>query len=671
MEKSAARVFRADINGLRAWAVLAVILFHFKVGGFDGGYVGVDIFFVISGFLMTGIIARALQKNNAAAQPVSFLWNFFLARGKRILPALIVLCLFLLVFGWFALSVDEYKTLGEQTRSAVLFFSNIKFWRETSYFAASAHSQWLLHTWSLSVEWQFYMLLPFGMLLVWKIWPSQKALLVAMTIVGALSLGLCLVVAADKPSTAFFMLPFRAWEMVAGGLVALAVSRPPASALARNALELGGLALITYSIVGFGHLVWPDWHALVPVAGTVMVLLAAKQSSVLTDWAPLRWAGERSYSMYLWHWPLVVALYYFGDSSDPAVVAACIALTCLLGHLSYELVETRMRRPLETMPRGAGSLALVAACAAVVLPGIVITGMNGFPARLPDNVAQMFDSAKDKGNFSPDCNIVENGNDAACVSKGSRLGLVVLGDSHGEALFDAAKAALPQKDLQAARWTLAGCPTMKGTHNVNEPSLKCEQFVDWAVKHVETVPASVPVLIINRTSIYFEGKNEVVLDDDRTVPNVYFDKRYATRSPEFYREVRQQLIDTACTIARHHRVYMLRPVPEMRVNVPSVLGHAMMIGKERHVSLSMDEYRKRHAMAWEAQNAARDQCGVTLLDPRPYLCTSRRCEAVAGNQAFYYDNNHLSQFGASRLTPLFSTIFEQSMSATKQDSNDL
>lgn len=149
MIKATGHNFRSDINGLRAWAVLAVILFHFKIPGLDGGYVGVDIFFVISGFLMTGIIARALQKG-AADEPGTFLWNFFLARGKRIWPALIVLCAVLLAVGWFALSAAEFAAAGEQARSAVLFFSNIKFWSETGYFTANAHSIWLLHTWSLS-----------------------------------------------------------------------------------------------------------------------------------------------------------------------------------------------------------------------------------------------------------------------------------------------------------------------------------------------------------------------------------------------------------------------------------------------------------------------------------------------------------------------------------------
>lgn len=283
--------FRTDVNGLRAWAVLAVVLYHFGVLGFDGGYVGVDIFFVISGFLMTGIIYRALL-GDAPQKPVAFLWRFYLARGKRILPALVVLCATLLAVGCFYLSATEFNALGEQVTSAVLFFSNMKFWRETGYFTPSVFNIWLLHTWSLSVEWQFYMVLPVAMLAIWKVRPTRRALIVALVLGAALSLGLCLFEARHKPSTAFFLLPFRAWEMIAGGLVALAVQQPPRSTAVRRGLELLGLAMIIWSILTFGHLVWPNWRAVIPVAGTMLVLIAARQSSPLTNWAPLQWTGR-------------------------------------------------------------------------------------------------------------------------------------------------------------------------------------------------------------------------------------------------------------------------------------------------------------------------------------------------------------------------------------------
>ena len=190
------------------------------------------------------------------------------------------------------------------------------------------------------------------------------------------------------------------------------------------------------------------------------------------------------------------------------------------------------------------------------------------------------------------------------------------------------------------------------------PSFKCAEMINFALDQEQRVAPSVPVLIINRNSLYMEGPNETVTDDDKTVPGIFFNKRYATRSPEFYREVRQNMIDTACSIAAHHPVFLMRPIPEMKVDVPNTLGRAMLVGRTREISVSMDEYRQRHARVLEAQDAARAQCGVTILDPLPYLCENGRCDAVVAKRSMYFDDDHLSRYGAGHLVPMFSSIFK-------------
>jgi peptidoglycan/LPS O-acetylase OafA/YrhL len=631
------------------------VLYHFGVGGFDGGYVGVDIFFVISGFLMTGIIYRALQ-GEASQKPGTFLWRFYLARGKRILPALVVLCATLLVVGCFFLSAVEFKALGEQVTSAVLFFSNMKFWRETGYFTPSVFNIWLLHTWSLSVEWQFYMVLPVALLAIWKVRPTRQALLVALVLGAGLSLGVCLFEARLKPSTAFFLLPCRAWEMIAGGLVALAVRQPPRSPAVRRGLELLGLAMITWSILTFGHLVWPNWRALVPVAGTMLVLIAARQSSPLTNWAPLQWTGRCSYSMYLWHWPLATGLHYMERQHDPVAIACAVALTFALGHLSYVLVENRLRRPLERLSRGAAGAALAGACAAVVLPAMLVGREDGFAQRFPAPVNAMFAAAKDHiGTGS--CNILEKGNDSGCLVGGDKLSVIVIGDSHADSAFSAVTRALPNASMGALNWSMAGCPSMTGMHSVRDDKLRCDAFMQWALGRLRAIPADVPVVVINRTSLYMEGPNEDGLEQDVAVPAFYFTTQYPKRTAAFYKEVSERLIETACTVAKERTVYLLRPVPEMAVNVPRTMARAMITGRARDISLSLSEYKQRHRLVWEAQDAARERCGVKILDPLPYLCKDGRCQALIGGRPIYTDNNHLSTYGGGYLVPLFAQMF--------------
>jgi peptidoglycan/LPS O-acetylase OafA/YrhL len=648
--------FRSDINGLRAWAVLAVILYHFGIPGFAGGFVGVDIFFVISGFLMTGIILKSLE-SGALQQPLTFLLRFYAARAKRILPALLVLCAVLLCMGYFLLSATELTTLGNEASSAVLFFSNVKFWKETGYFAPNAHEIWLLHTWSLSVEWQFYMLLPLAMLAAWKLVPKRGAMIVLLVLAGVASLCLCLYVARTKPSTAFFLLPTRAWEMIAGGLVALAPSLAWLSRGRRAAFELGGFALITVAILGFGHLSWPDWHALVPVLGTVLVLLAARPDSPLTNAAPLQWIGNCSYSMYLWHWPLVVILHYSEQQASPWAIAAGLVLTAALGQLSFKLVETRLRKPLEVLPHAGACALLVAAAFCIVAPARLIDANAGYAKRLPPAANALFASAKEYDG-APACKILANGNDNGCMRGGAQLGVIVLGDSHGGAMFGAVAKALPDPALGAMRWTLAGCPSMPGVRHISNRTLDCDKFMTWVQQRLSSVPSSVPVLIINRTPLYLEGPNENTADDV-SVPAIYFTTPYQRREQAFYREAQQRLVAGACEIAKHRPVYMLRPVPEMRVNVPMTMGHAMLIGRTREIAVSLDEYQQRTATARAAQDAARDQCGVKILDPLPYLCQGGTCNALHNGRSLYFDDNHLSTYGTSQLVPLFAQMFTE------------
>lgn len=217
MQSPPAVNFRKDINGLRAWAVVAVVLFHFGVPGFAGGFVGVDVFFVISGFLMTNILIKKLEN----PQQKFSVWDFYLARAKRIAPALLVLCIALLALGWFLLPPQDYRSLGMHTLTSVLFASNIQYWREAGYFDAASHDKWLLHTWSLSVEWQFYLLLPLLLWGVWRWWPGRAHAVRCLLVVFLVSLGLSVWLTAKKPEAAFFLLPTRAWEMLAGGLIAL------------------------------------------------------------------------------------------------------------------------------------------------------------------------------------------------------------------------------------------------------------------------------------------------------------------------------------------------------------------------------------------------------------------------------------------------------------------
>ncbi|ATC86135.1 acyltransferase family protein [Pseudoalteromonas arctica] len=320
--------FREDINGLRAIAVIAVVLFHFNPAWMPGGFAGVDVFFVISGFLMTGIIFKGIEQENFS------ILKFYVARANRIIPALAILCFSLIVCSWLYLVPSEYKALGKHAISSVSFLSNIVYWTENSYFAASSNENWLLHTWSLSVEWQFYIIYPLVLVTLSKFMSliSIKKLLVLGTLIG---FTFSVVATYKWPTAAYFLFPTRAWEMMLGGIAFLY----PLTLNDKQKKFIGwfGILLIFGSYILISkNTPWPGYLAILPVFGSFLVI-QAQTNSFITSNKVFQKLGSWSYSIYLWHWPIVVAIFYF--SLNEHFVYLGIILSIILGYLSHTYIE--------------------------------------------------------------------------------------------------------------------------------------------------------------------------------------------------------------------------------------------------------------------------------------------------------------------------------------------
>jgi peptidoglycan/LPS O-acetylase OafA/YrhL len=637
--------FRSDINGLRAVAVIAVLLYHFGVPGFGGGYVGVDVFFVISGFLMMQIITTKHAKGQFD------LLTFYAARARRILPALAVLVTFLLVGGIFYLPPADYERFGWQAVSALGFFSNIVYSHRGDYFDTSAQEKWLLHTWSLSVEWQFYILLPLFLIGLYRFRRGRflKRGVIALFIV---SLIFSVIATPLQPASAFFVLPTRAWELLAGGLVFLYGGRLGKVPY----LSVAGLICILASVCFYSaDLEFPGFWAALPVMGAALVI-AASSSNRLLDNRPAQFFGAISYSLYLWHWPVMVGAKYFDFPFTALNILLLLFMAVLLATASWSFVENPFRHSRKNVAFGLVGYAVIA-----LLAGTVFFS-NGLPSRVGEDVRAAAAAGEEekvakqgncqfdykKKDTPPDCRIGAVANPSA----------VIWGDSHVNALAPALSAALTAKKRSAFLYSYAGCPPVLGAVLATKwKKDRCKIINQATYNKTVNDPRVRDVFLIARWSLYLRGYNEkggphpyVVFDADMPADKDNSAERAAPYA--------KNIVETACALtARGKNVYMLAPVPEMGRNVSAALAKSRLIHhRDDVVDVSVEDYRQRNAVAFGALIQATKDCHARVLDPAAFLCDKRSCHGIRDGKSFYSDDNHLNAAGNALIRPIFSKV---------------
>lgn len=645
--------FRVDINGLRAYAVVFVLLYHFGVPGFGGGFVGVDVFFVISGYLMTKMIALGLAKDGFS------IFEFYLARLRRIFPALAFLSAVLIVIGFFIMPMAEYKKLSSHIVYSLIFISNVEYWKESGYFDLASHDKWLLHTWSLSVEWQFYLILPIVMVLGWKI-AGKRFVFFVLVFFLLSSFGLSLWITPIDSSASFFLLHTRAWEMLAGGLLAMSSRQDIKSP---KSAEFFGVVLILIGVLYIGDGgAWPGWRAVFPVSGACLIIYASRQKSLITGNVLAQYLGNISYSLYLWHWPIVVFLGYLGYLYTPFGIAIGLFLSVVLGGLSYRYVETPIRVGLAKV-RSIGQIFRQGLVFVVVaVSAIYIHKFGGVSGRLSEQVEI---ASQESENFNPrreECHISNGVESPECVYNiGDKVGAIVIGDSHANALVTSVAETFHKDGYGVMELSYSGCPTIRGVVKLNPPAsakdYACKEFNEWLLNGLANHwDKSLPVVIINRLSVSVFGPSEPWLDK-KGEPGVYFTKQFVSPDPEFLAEFRERFVDTICEISLHRDVYILRPIPEMPFNIPRTISHRMAFGMIDDVAISLEDYHARHKFVWDIQDVASQRCGAKILNPLPFLCDNSRCYGSKNGVPLYYDDDHLSEQGNKHLMPMFEKVF--------------
>lgn len=336
MEKTASHLkFRYDINALRAIAIIGVLLYHYKVRHLDGGFVGVDVFFVISGYLMSKIIITGIDKGNFS------ILDFYGRRLKRIVPPLLFLIFVLSVLGFFFYFPDDYQSMEKNSAASILFVSNILYWKSSNYFALGADANILLHTWSLSAEWQFYMIYPIILVLFSKLFRNKNQYLIFFCSVILILYGGTIYYSSVDKEGAFFLLPTRAWEMMFGG-VAFLLEGTVNTFKSRKIIAIVGYAivLISLAIIRSNLIAWPGAFTIVPVFATFMIVAANYNDFEILKNPAVQLIGKISYSLYLWHWPIYVIAQYFGYESNFLTTVVLTFIACILSYLSYTYIES-------------------------------------------------------------------------------------------------------------------------------------------------------------------------------------------------------------------------------------------------------------------------------------------------------------------------------------------
>lgn len=655
--------YRPEVDGLRAIAVLAVIFYHAGFGLAGGGFVGVDIFFVISGYLITGIVYREL-----AAGEFSLL-RFYERRARRILPALFVMLAATLVAGWFLLSPGQLKGLSQSTVAVAAFVSNHYFLMKTGYFSPTASELPLLHMWTLSVEEQFYVVLPLFLMLLMRFRPRWTT--AAMAAALLVSLALCLRWEGRNPELNFFFAGTRAWELLAGGLLAVSTARgtDPARAprMLREVLAGAGLAALLWVIVSYGDgTPFPGRYAVLPIAATVLVIAFAGRDTVagrLLSLRPMVAMGLISYSAYLWHQPVLAYMtVWSGAKPEGALLWTGLALVLIASWLSWRHVEQPFRDR-RRVGRAAVAGFAVAGTAAFGALGLAGHLAGGVPSRFTAPQLALAATA-DPSPMRARCHT--EGVDflvpsKACVYFEGPAHWAVLGDSHTvEIAYALAERLRARGEGAVLHLSSSGCMPAFTTDST-VPG--CAAWTRAAIERLVGDPAIRDVAVLYRHAAHLFGSQLATYPQVPDGPPLFT----RTLAPDAARQAYWRSFGEMVRRLRAagKTVYVLDPVPELGRHVEwHVFARAAgAAGADRMAAPSMAYHLSRNASVLRALDGLPDDTGIRRIDTARAFCADGGCRVGDGRELYYFDDNHPSLAGARRIVDLIMEKADSGASA--------
>ncbi len=642
----ASLAYRSDIDGIRAIAVVLVIAHHFGVAAFQGGYVGVDVFFVISGFLITSLILADASRFS--------LVHFYERRARRILPALFIVIAATLVAATVLFIPSDLAAVAESTVAALFFMSNFLFQAQSGYFDAAAELKPLLHTWSLAIEEQFYIIHPLFLMLLLR---ARDKRVVVAGIAGVLvaSLAVSVLTTSTDPTAAYYLLPARAWELAAGALLATGIFSAPRDAVVAALTSACGLALIVFAATTYSsQTAFPGIAAIAPVGGTVLLLWAGQTGSITTrilSWRPAVIIGLLSYSLYLWHWPILVfAVYANGGDLDGPQATAALLLVAGLSVLTYRYVERPARSAvLCSMHRIVALGSVAAVLLFTVATATYLTG--GLPARLRPTSAAILNADSSLPRLP-------------CVGKGLRLqsgsticprgaknvtpSFVLVGDSHALAISRAFFRAAADAGQAGYQISSAGFCPLPGVYAVRQPeySAPLPDFIELLQRQPSVTHVVVACFWEMRVSMARQFRKMEFRDAD-----------YDGTGRAYNRVSLRRGLERLFEAFPHHTFVLLEDVPTGAALDPVAaarLAHVWgMDGIEYRMGLSRAAYEEQLASYRPILQQAVMHGRAEVLPVVDALCDATRCPGWRNGKPIYKDDDHISDSGALLMTDVF------------------
>ncbi|HEY5046877.1 MAG TPA: acyltransferase family protein [Rhizomicrobium sp.] len=642
--------YRPEIDGLRALAILPVVFFHYRLPYFRGGFAGVDVFFVISGYLITSLITGEMDKGRFT------LLEFYVRRIRRIFPALFFMLIVATAAAYILLFPVDLLRYAKSLLATAGFASNFAFWQEAGYFDVASDQKPLLHLWSIAVEEQFYLLFPVFLLILGKNARVRRAGIAAILL---LSFGLSVWGLGHDRDAAFYLLPARAWELMLGAILAAGAVPALRNAAIRECEAGAGIVLIAVAVFGLSpQMPFPGPLALIPCLGAALVLHGTQSGNSVVGKAlsvrPLVFIGLISYSLYLWHWPIYVFSRYvlFRELTGWESVVL-IAVSFAAAVMSWRFVEMPFRR---TVARIRLLPAAAAAMAAAFGVGAFASAADGLPQRLPLRLQRILAEQDDhepriERCFPLTARDVEAGRPCTLGAAADAPSFLLWGDSHADAIVPPVEQIASRAGREGLFAGGASCVPLLG---VTTPAPTCRPFND-AVEKLALSAGIHEVILEARWAKYADGepygaepRGHIVLRDDQSAGTPPADN-HAVFARGLERTIR------ALTQAGK-KVILVASIPEVGWPVPAVLARRALARDRGTVSVSFAAYMQRQSFVLAVFSRMHRLYGVTVIYPHEALCANGSCAVSLNGIPLYRDEHHLSVYGALRLEPLLKGI---------------